>query len=404
MKKLIKIALGVFTSIGGFLEVGAIATSSQAGAAFGFQLIWAIVLGTICVIFLVEMSGRLAAVSHHTIKDALRERFGPRIYMVILASDVLVNILVLAAEIGGMSLALQLVTGISYRWWALPTAIATWALLWKGTFGLIENGVSLLGMVALVFVVGAWKLHPGGHDLLAGALPSFPTDRPVHYWFTAVSILGAVISPYLFYFYSSGAIEDHWGEDEIGMNRAVATLGMSFGCMLALAVLIVAAREFQPVGIEPERYEQVALLLTTTLGRWGFYLFAATLFITCLGAALEVSLATAYSFAQGLGWNWGESLHPRDAARFSLTYTVILAGGATLIVAGLEPLKVTLFSMALTSLTLPIVTFPFLILMNDRDYVGEHGNHWIGNAAVIAISLLASVIALVTIPLQLMGG
>lgn len=404
MRKFIQVALGIFTSIGGFLEVGAIATAAQAGAAFRYQLIWSLLLGTVCVIFLVEMSGRLSAVSHHTIKDALRERFGPRIFMATLVSDVLVNVLVLAAEIGGMSLALQLVTGIGFRWWALPTTILTWLLLWKGTFGVIENGVSLLGMVALAFVVAAWRLHPAPHDLLAGATPSLPTDRPVHYWFTAVSILGAVISPYLFYFYSSGAIEDRWGEDEIGVNRAVAAVGMSFGCILAIAVLVVAAREFQPAGIEPERYEQLALLLTNTLGRWGFYLFAATLFITCFGAALEISLATAYSFAQGLGWNWGESVHAHDAARFSLTYTIMLAAASVLMVAGLDPLKLTLFSMALTSLTLPIVTFPFLILMNDRDYVGEHGNHWIGNAAVIGISLLASIIALVAIPLQLMGG
>ncbi len=151
MSKLLKIALGIFTSIGGFLEVGAIATAAEAGASFRFQLIWAVVLGTICVIFLVEMSGRLAALSHHTIKDAMRERFGPRVFMLTLVSDVLVNVLVLAAEIGGMSLALQLVTGIGFRWWALPTGILTWLLLWKGSFGLIENGVSLLGMVALAF-------------------------------------------------------------------------------------------------------------------------------------------------------------------------------------------------------------------------------------------------------------
>jgi Mn2+/Fe2+ NRAMP family transporter len=404
MKKLIKIALGIFTSIGGFLEVGAIATAAQAGAAFRYQLIWAVVLGTICVIFLVEMSGRLAAVSHHTIKDAFRERFGPRIYVVTLASDLLVNLLVLGAEIGGMSLALQLVTGISFRWWAIPCGILTWLLLWKGTFGLIENGVSLLGMVALVFLLAAWKLHPAGHELLAGSLPSLPSHRPVHYWFTAVSILGAVISPYLFYFYSSGAIEDHWSEDDIGVNRAVATLGMAFGCVLAIAVLIVAALEFHPVGIEPERFEQVALLLTGTLGSVGFYLFAATLLISCLGAALEISLATAYSFAQGLGWNWGESVHPRDAARFSLSYTIIIALASILMAAGLDPLQLTLFSMALTSLTLPVVTFPFLILMNDADYVGENGNGWVANAAVIGISVLASIIALVAIPLQLMGG
>jgi Mn2+/Fe2+ NRAMP family transporter len=404
MSKLLKIALGIFTSIGGFLEVGAIATAADAGASFRFQLIWAMVLGTICVIFLVEMSGRFAAVSHHTIKDAMRERFGPRVFMVTLVSDVVVNILVLAAEIGGMSLALQLVTGISFRWWALPSGILVWLLLWKGTFGLIENGVSLLGLVAVVFLVGAWKLHPPGHDVLAGVMPTLPTERPVHYWFIAVSILGAVISPYLFYFYSSGAIEDGWGHDEIGVNRAVATIGMTFGCVLGIAVMIVAAMVLQPAGIQPERFEQLALLLTDPLGRWGFNLFAATLFICCLGAALELSLATAYSFAQGLGWNWGESVHPRNAARFSLAYTIMIAVASLLMVTGIDPLKLTLFSMALTSLTLPIVTFPFLILMNDRDYVGDYGNHWISNAAVIVTSLLASILALVTIPLQLMGG
>jgi Mn2+/Fe2+ NRAMP family transporter len=404
MSKLLKIALGIFTSIGGFLEVGAIATAAEAGSSFRFQLIWAVLLGTICVIFLVEMSGRFAAVSHHTIKDAMRERFGPRVFTSTLVSDVLVNILVLGAEIGGMSLALQLVTGIGFRWWAVPSALLVWLLLWKGTFGLIENGVSLLGMVAVVFLVGAWKLHPSVPEIVAGVIPTLPTERSVHYWFTAVSILGAVISPYLFYFYSSGAIEDRWGNDEIGVNRAVATVGMSFGCILGIAVMIVAAMVLQPAGIEPDRFEQLALLLVDPLGRWGFNLFAATLFISCLGAALELSLATAYSFAQGLGWNWGESVHPRDAARFSLTYTLMIAGATLLMVAGIDPLKLTLFSMALTSLTLPIVTFPFLILMNDSDYIGEYGNHWISNAAVILTSLIASILALVTIPLQLMGG
>jgi Mn2+/Fe2+ NRAMP family transporter len=404
MSKLLKIALGIFTSIGGFLEIGAIATTAQAGSAFGFSLIWSVVLGTICVIFLVEMSGRLAAVSHHTIKDALRERFGPRIYLLTLVSDVGVNLLVLAAEIGGMSLALQLITGISFRWWAIPTALATWLLLWKGTFGLIENGVSLLGMVAIAFVVGAWILHPDLSQVAAGVLPSLPQQRPVHYWFTAVSILGAAISPYLFYFYSAGAIEDHWDEDHIGVNRWVAFVGMSFGGVLATTVLMVAALVFHPRGIEPERFEQLGLLLAEPLGRWGFYLFAATLLISCLGAALELSLATAYCFAQGLGWNWGENVRPREAARFTLSYTIMIAVASLLMVAGIDPLQLTLFSMALTSLTLPIVTFPFLVLMNDPDYVGEYGNHWFGNLAVIIISLLASIVALVTIPLQLLGG
>jgi Mn2+/Fe2+ NRAMP family transporter len=188
------------------------------------------------------------------------------------------------------------------------------------------------------------------------------------------------------------------------VNRAVATAGMSFGGVLAAAVLVVAAMVFHPLGIEPDRYEQAALLLTKPLGTWGFYLFAATLFICCLGAAFELALATSYSFAQGFGWNWGESIRPRDASRFTLVYTLMIATVSLLMTVGIDPLALTLFAMALTSLTLPLVTFPFLILMNDADYVGEYGNGWISNAAVIAITLLASLLALVAIPLQLMGG
>ena len=76
MKKILQITLGIITSIGGFLEIGSVVTAAQAGAGFGYKLLWAILLGTICLVFLVEMSGRLAAVSKHTIVDATRARFG----------------------------------------------------------------------------------------------------------------------------------------------------------------------------------------------------------------------------------------------------------------------------------------------------------------------------------------
>src|SRR5689334_24632537 len=137
MKKILEIALGIVTSIGGFLDVGAIATAAEAGSRYGFQLIWVIVLGTICVISLVEMSGRLAAVSKHTLAAAVRERFGFNFYIIPLVAEIVVDYLVLAAEIGGVCIALQLLTGISFQWYALPVTFAIWILLWKGTFGII---------------------------------------------------------------------------------------------------------------------------------------------------------------------------------------------------------------------------------------------------------------------------
>lgn len=404
MSKLLEIALGLVTGIGGFLEAGSIATSVQAGAAFGFQLVWAIALGTICIGFLVEMAGRLAAVSKHTLPDAMRERFGIRFFSVVLVAVVVVSFLVLASEIGGVALALQLVTGIRFQWWAPAVAVAVWLLLWAHNFSLVEKGASLLGLVTLVFLIGAIKLHVPIHEVVANLLPSLPHEEPAKYWFMAVSIIGASVSPYLFYFYSAGAVEDHWDEDYLGVNRAIAGLGMSFGGGLAIAVLACAAMVFHSRGIEIDRYEQIPLMLAEPLGRWGFILFVASLGIGCFGAALELALQIAYLMAQGFGWKWGENLKPREAARFSLTYTVMIFLAGLVIFTGIDPLKLTVFSMAITALSLPVTVVPLLVLMNDPQYLGENGNHWIANAAVLFISIVACIVALVAIPLQLAGG
>jgi Mn2+/Fe2+ NRAMP family transporter len=404
MTKIFEIALGIVTSIGGFLEVGSMVTAAQAGAEYGFQLTWAIVLGGLCVTFLVEMSGRLAAVSHHTIPDALRERFGFPFFLIPLVTLTFVHWLVLAAELGGVCYALQLVTGIRFVWWAVPVGLVTWLLLWKGTFGLIEEGVSLLGLVTVAFVVAAVKLGTPAMEVARNALPSVPAHDPAHYWFVAVSILGASVTPYLMYFYSSGAIEDGWDEGHLGMNRIIAAGGMGFGSGISVAVLVVAALVLAPEGIHVDRLEQAALTLVEPLGRPGFYLFAASLGIACLGAALEVSLASAYLIAQGLGWNWSENPRPRNEARFALSYTVFLATGALLLLTGIDPLRLTVFAMALTAAVLPVATVPFLVLMNDEHYLREHTNGWFGNLVVAFVVLLASLLGVVTIPLEILGG
>jgi Mn2+/Fe2+ NRAMP family transporter len=105
-------------------------------------------------------------------------------------------------------------------------AVLSWGLLWKATFSTIENGVSGLGLVTLVFVVGAVKAGPDYSALLRGIVPTAPHSSPAHYWFVAVSVLGASVSPYLYYFYSSGAIEEKWDESYLAINRVVAGIGM----------------------------------------------------------------------------------------------------------------------------------------------------------------------------------
>ena len=404
MKKIFEIALGIVTSVGGFLEIGSITTAAQAGADFSFQLIWAIVLGGLCIIFLVEQAGRFSAVSGRTIPDAIRERFGFNYFAFLYLVLGLVSLLVLGAEVGGVCIALELATGISLQWWAVPAAFVIWLVIWKGTFGIIEKGVSLLGLITLGFVVGAVIIHPPWSQVLRGALPSLPQHDSVHYWFVAVSILGASISPYLYFFYASGAIEDEWKEDHVGINRIIATGGMSFGSVISIGVLILAAMIFAPQGVKFEHYSQLPTLLTPVFGYWGFWLVVASVGISCMGAALEITLELAYFTAQGFGWNWSENQRPLDEARFSFVYTVtiILASLSTLV--GIDPLKLTIFSMALTAATLPVSIVPFLFLMNDYSYVRGYRNGWFSNAVVVAIIGLAFVLAIVAIPLQVFGG
>ena len=303
MKKIFEIALGIVTSVGGFLEIGSIATAGQAGAEFSLKLIWAIVLGGVCITFLVEQSGRFAAVAHRTIPDAIRERFGFNYFFVLYLTILIVSLLVLAAELGGVCISLELATGIGFQWWVLPVAFGIWLIIWKSTFGVIEKGVSMLGLITLSFVVGAYVVHPPWQQVLAGALPTLPAHDRVHYWFMAVSILGASISPYLFFFYSSGALEDEWDESYVGVNRIIATGGMGFGTVISIAVLILASVLLIPRGIKLEHYSELPMLLIPIFGNTGFWLVVASVGIACLGAALEITLELAYLTAQGFGWN-----------------------------------------------------------------------------------------------------
>ncbi|MES1243597.1 MAG: divalent metal cation transporter [Acidobacteriota bacterium] len=404
MKKALALTLGIVTSIGGFLDMGALATSAQAGASYRFQLLWTIGLATLLVIFLVEMSGRFAAATRKALPDAIREHFGFTFWLVPFFVLSLSHLLVLGTEIGGICFALHLVSGLPTSFWALPVGVLLVTFLWRSTFNTIEDSTSLLGLITLAFVVAAVSHHPPMKDLLAGFVPTLTAEEPLKYWGIAVSIVGAVLSPYLFYFYSSGAVEDDWDSSFIGVNRGIAALGMGFGSVVAMGALVVAAMVLAPRGIAMDDYHQAALMLTDAFPFWGFLLFAVGLGVACLAASLEVALSMAYATAQTFGWNWGESLDPREDARFGAVYTGAIALSSLIILVGVDPLKLTLLAMATEAAVLPFVALPFLILMNDRKLLKEHANGWISNTVAVIVLLLALVLTVVSIPLALLGG
>ncbi len=404
MSSIVDLVLGVVTSIGGFVEAGSISTAAQAGSEFGFQLLWAIAAATIMLAMLVEMSGRLAAVGRRSLAAAVRERFGIHFHIVPLTGELLIDGLLLAAEIGGAAIAIRLVTDVGFEWWILPVGVAAWLVLWLCGFGLIEYGIGLLGLVTLSFVYSAWKLQPAPRDLGAALVPSLSAHHHIRYGFLVVSILGATVSPYLLNFYSSGTIEEKLSERELWINRTTAYAGICFGGVVSMAALVTSAIVLGPKHVLVDSYEQAALMFVPVFNRWAVALFALSLGIGCFGAAVEISLNAGYLFAQVFGWTWGANRPRRDAARFTAAFTLVLGAALVLGLIGFDPLRLTMLAVAFTVVIMPFVVLPFLVIMNDQKYLKEHTNSPFGNGCLAIITILACLLAVAVIPLELWGG
>ncbi|HET9922208.1 MAG TPA: divalent metal cation transporter [Ktedonobacteraceae bacterium] len=405
MKKIFGLALGIVTAIGGFLDAGTIATSGTAGAKFGLGLIWAILLATIEIVLLVEMVGRFTAISKKTYADAIREKFGFKFYLFPLASELIAESLLLAAELGGVAIALSLFTGISWHYLFPVAALLVWLLTWFATFDVIENGPALLGLLTLSFLVGIVMLGTPKLDLLQTLWrPPIQQGQFADYLYLVAAILGATISPYLLYFYSSGAREENWSGSSLLLNRVTAIMGMGFGSIGSIALVILAAMVLGPLNIQASTLGEIGLAMAKPLGTVGAYLFAAVLFATCMGAALEVVLAVSYNIAQGFGWEWGEKQKPVQTARFNLTITLFLLVAVVIGLLGTNPLQLALFASTIITLFLPISLSPFLFIMNDPVYLKDKTNGWFDNTAIVLILLIAFAIAVVALPLEIISG
>src|SRR5919109_4066097 len=139
MRLFFEIFLGILTAFGGFVDIGDLVANAETGARFRMSLAWAVVVGVIGIVVYAEMSGRVAAVSGRPVFDLVRERLGARVALVNLFASFLINLLTIAAEIGGLALVIELITGLNYLLWVPLVGVAVWIALWKLSFGLLEK-------------------------------------------------------------------------------------------------------------------------------------------------------------------------------------------------------------------------------------------------------------------------
>jgi manganese transport protein len=402
VSRLLQIALGILAAIGGFVDIGDLVFNIEAGATFGYQLLWVVVIGVGGIIVYSEMCGRVAAVSKRPVFDAVRERMGFGVGLGVLISSEVVNLMTLAAEVGGAALALQLLAGISYRALIVVAVVVLGLTIWMLPFGWIERVFGYGGLCLLVFAVGAIKLHPDWGAVGHGFVPHVQTSNFLLYGYFAVGLLGAAMTPYEVYFYSSGVVEEGWSPKDLGLNRANSIIGYALGGLLSFALMISAGALYLPKGIEPQFLGTVALAADVPLGTIGLLLALIGILFAVGGAAIDTCLAGAYNLAQYFGWEWGKHRRPAAAPRFTLTWIVLLVLAFLVIVSGIDPVLLTEYSVIFSVVALPLTYLPILLVANDRAYMGRHVNGRVANLFGLIYLAIIMVVALTAIPLMIL--
>jgi manganese transport protein len=403
VKRALAVTLGILTAIGGFVDIGDLVTNALVGARFGMRLAWVVVVGIIGICIYAEMAGRIAAVSHRAVFDIIRERLGPRMALVALFGSLAVTALTLCAEIGGIALSIELASDINYLLWVPPAMVAVWLVIWRVKFDTMERVFGLLGLLLIVFAVALAHLGPDWGSLVQQASTPRPpaTEGWATYWYYAIGLFGAAMTPYEVFFFSSGGVEEGWSRSDLMVARSNVYVGFPLGGLLSLAIAGIATVTFLPVGIEVDTLGQTVLPVAVSVGWIGLTVVIVGVFAATFGAALETALSCGYAISQYFGWQWGKFVRPNQSPRFHLVMILVLLLGGMTLLTTVDPVKVTEYSVVFSAIALPLTYFPILVIANDPDYLGAKTNGRLVNAIAGVMLVIIAVASVAAIPLMI---
>jgi len=404
MKKVIQLTLGIMTALGGFVDLGQIVFTMQAGALFAYKLIWAIVLGGIAIMLYMEMCGRVAVVAQRPVFAVVRLRLGPRLGVATLVASNLLNLLTCAAELGAIAIVVQLLTGVNERVALIVGGLALGALVWMLHFQWIERTFGLLGLAMIVFAVAAWNLDPNWRSVAGGLLPGLAPqgshDLTLYAYF-AVGIFSALLMEYEVHFYSSGAIEEKWTIKDLPENTIVSVSGIVLGSLLTCALLILGAIVFLPRDIFPDLLSTTALPVALPLGTTALKIALIGIFACVASAAIETALSSGYNICQFFGFKWDKNVSPLEVPRFTISWTGTLILALVIAVTGIKPLTLVNFSIIFGMVIMPFTYYPILTAARDPALMGEHVTGKVQDTLAWIFLGIIVIAALAAIPLMI---
>ena len=378
-------------------DAGGIATYTQAGSAYGYALLWALVPMTIALYVTEEMCARMGVITGKGLSDLIREEFGFRSTFFVMVTGFFVDLANVVAEFAGVAAAGQ-IFGIS-KYIAVPlAAVIVWTLVLKGSYRQVEVIFLILCVFYLTYLFSALLSHP---DWLQAArmtvVPSIQFD--LGYLITLTALVGTTIAPWQFFYLQAGFVEKKVGPRQYPQARLDVLFG-SISCMIIVFFIIVCtAATLHANGLTNiNDAAEAAKALIPLAGKWAGFTFAFGLLNASLFAASILPLSTAHVICEGLGFEAGIDHKFREAPAFYWLYTLLIVIGGGIVLLPDAPLwKIFIFSQVGNGVWLPIVIIFILLLVNRKDLMGEHTNTLAFNIVAWATAIFMIALTLVLV-------
>lgn len=353
-----------------FIGPGTVTTATRAGASFGFALLWAVIFSIIATIVLQEMCARLGIITQKGLGAAIREHFTHPLLKYASMFLVLVAILVgssayMAGDLLGTSMGISTLTGISPNVLAPLFGIVILALGLSGSYKLVEKlMIVLVVIMSITFVTTMVVAKPPLGALFQGAfIPTVPDQSII----MIIALIGTTVVPYNLFLHSENVIE-RWNKPaHLADSRRDIVISISVGGLITAAILITSATMMQ--GMEVENVSDLSVQLEPLLGSWALVFTSIGLFAAGFTSALASPLGAAITASSILKWSRGM----RDK-RFKIVFSAVILFGVVSSSLGFEPLDVLLFAQALNGILLPFVSIMLLIIMNNKNRLGNYVN------------------------------
>jgi len=376
-------------------DAGGISTYTQAGASYGYALLWSLIPMTIALYVTEEMCARMGVVTGKGLSDLIREEFGFRTTFFVMVAGFFVDLANVVAEFAGVAASMQ-IFGVS-KYIAVPiAAILVWVLVLRGTYRQVEVIFLFACVLYLAYVFSALLAKP---DWLEAArhtvIPSMRLDSGFLVMLTG--LIGTTIAPWQFFYLQAGFVEKKVNPRQYPQARADVLVG-SVSCMVIVFFIIVccAATLYATGHRNINDAAQAAQALIPLAGKSAGILFAFGLLNASLFAASILPLSTAHVICEGLGFEAGIDHKFKEAPIFYWLYTVLIAIGAGTVLLPHAPLwKILIFSQVGNGIWLPFVVIFIMLLVNRRDLMGDYVNTpafnvvgWVTAICMIAITLV----------------